>query len=158
MTGGAATAFCQAQQRGCRDEDKLISAPGVIPAQARLHGCRAFGELSDSAELTEDRAVVEPRLERRPRNPVVYSIHARMAGMTIRQVSLSLTKTRATLTSPSSSACSRPARGLPEQTGSQARTHEDSATPACAPPPQPLFCAPCNLQPSPSTPTPSSSA
>ena len=31
----------------------------VIPAQARLHGCRAFGELSGSAELTEDRAVVE---------------------------------------------------------------------------------------------------
>ena len=30
---------------------------------ARLQGCRAFGELSGSAELTEDRAVVEPRLE-----------------------------------------------------------------------------------------------
>ena len=35
----------------------------VIPAQARLHGCRAFGELSGSAELTEDRAVVERRRE-----------------------------------------------------------------------------------------------
>ena len=35
----------------------------VIPAQARLHGCRAFGELSGSAELTEDRAMVERRRE-----------------------------------------------------------------------------------------------
>ena len=33
------------------------------PAQARLQGCRAFGELSGSAELTEDRAVIERRLE-----------------------------------------------------------------------------------------------
>ena len=33
------------------------------PAQAHLHGCSAFGELSGSAELTEGRAVVERRLE-----------------------------------------------------------------------------------------------
>ena len=29
----------------------------------RLHGCRAFGEFSGSADLAEDRAVVEQRLE-----------------------------------------------------------------------------------------------
>ena len=34
----------------------------VIPAKARLHGWRAFGELSGSAELAEDRAVAERRL------------------------------------------------------------------------------------------------
>ena len=122
--------------------------PAVIPAQARLHGCRAFGELSravverrleQAAEVVpipllwrgarqggvvEPRlpvcsgrpqaglekaakvvpipllwrgarqgGVVEPRLpvcsgrpqaglEQRPRNPVVYIIHSRKAGMT----------------------------------------------------------------------------
>ena len=40
---------------------RYFCLPIVIPVQARLHGCRAFGELS--------RAVVEPCLERRPRNP-----------------------------------------------------------------------------------------
>ena len=38
----------------------------VIPAQARLHGCRVFGELSRAAELTEDRAMVYPSHPRRP--------------------------------------------------------------------------------------------
>ena len=54
----------------CRDARiKAVRLPvcvyqfAVIPAQARLHGCRAFGELSGSAELTEDRAVVERRRE-----------------------------------------------------------------------------------------------
>ena len=35
------------------------------------------------------------------------------------------------------------------------RTHRDTATPTCNRPPQPLFCAPCKLNPT-STPTPSS--
>ena len=34
----------------------------VIAAKARLQGCRAFGELSGSAEFAEDRAVVERRM------------------------------------------------------------------------------------------------
>ena len=44
---------------------------------ARLQGRRAFGELSSSAELAEDRAVVEPRRERRPRNPPLPSFRRR---------------------------------------------------------------------------------
>ena len=55
----------------------------VIPAQARLHGCRTFGELS--------RAVVEPRLEQaaeaveRRREQAAeessgFIIHARKSG------------------------------------------------------------------------------
>ena len=97
------------------DERGLLAPSTRLSARlqdARLHGCRAFGELSGSlfgelsraAEFTEDRAVVERRLSAagreqaagearsRPkslrchsgarRNPVVETSHSRVAGMT----------------------------------------------------------------------------
>ena len=62
MTGGAATAFCQAQQRGCRDDDKLISAPVVIPAQAGIQeggpGVRIVLRGADEALLRRQYAAI----------------------------------------------------------------------------------------------------
>ena len=58
---------CAGMTRGAaaRNGRRAFSRPSSFrPAcmDARLQGCRAFGELSGSAELTEDRAVVERRL------------------------------------------------------------------------------------------------
>ena len=64
------------------------SASAVILTKARLHGCTPAWmqvvepRLEQAAEAVERRReqtaeVVEPCLERRPRNPVIYAIHAR---------------------------------------------------------------------------------
>ena len=57
----------------------------VIPAKARLqgvrlHGCMAFGEISGSAELAEDRAVVERRLEQAAEDARSRPAQARLQG------------------------------------------------------------------------------
>ena len=46
-----------------RHDQHTVILDGPTPALKHV-GIKAFGELSDSAELTEDRAVVEPRGER----------------------------------------------------------------------------------------------
>ena len=65
--------LCAFWQKSVLDERGLLAPSTRLSARlqdARLHGCRAFGELSGSlfgelsraAEFTEDRAVVERRL------------------------------------------------------------------------------------------------
>ena len=48
---------------------------------AWMHAYRDVGVVERRLEQAAE--VVEPCLERRPRNPVVYTIHSRIAGMTI---------------------------------------------------------------------------
>ena len=53
--------YGQKWQTGYRDSNQAFLLRVVIPAKA---GIQAFGELSGSAELTEDRAVVDSRHSR----------------------------------------------------------------------------------------------
>ena len=52
----------------------------VIPAKARLHGYTPAWMQVVEPRLEQAAEVVEPCLERRPRNPVVDTRHSRLSG------------------------------------------------------------------------------
>ena len=54
-----------------RNDEAPVVTPAVIPALARLHGCTPASVQVVERRLEQAAEVVEPRLERRPRNPVV---------------------------------------------------------------------------------------